>query len=42
MYDREGKIDYVEPTVSATTDTIMMRARIANPLRTQAEVGQPV
>ena len=31
MYGQEGKIDYVEPTVSATTDTILMRARIANP-----------
>ena len=26
-----GKIDYVEPTVSATTDTILLRARIPNP-----------
>ena len=42
MYDRDGKIDYVEPTVSATTDTILMRARIANPARTAAEAGQLV
>src|ERR1700712_1257054 len=28
VYDRNGKIDYVEPTVSATTDTILVRARI--------------
>ncbi len=42
MYDREGKIDYVEPTVSATTDTILMRARIANPARAKSESGQPV
>lgn len=42
LYDREGKIDYVEPTVSASTDTILMRARIANPPRAQAEAGQPV
>jgi membrane fusion protein (multidrug efflux system) len=42
MYDRDGKIDYVEPTVSATTDTILLRARIANPPRGKAEAGQPV
>jgi membrane fusion protein (multidrug efflux system) len=42
VYDRDGKIDYVEPTVSATTDTILLRARIANPPRMKAEAGQPV
>lgn len=42
MYDRDGKIDYVEPTVSATTDTIMLRARIPNPVRIPATEGQPV
>ena len=42
MYDRNGKIDYVEPTVSATTDSILMRARIANPPGARAEAGQPV
>ncbi len=42
MYDQTGKIDYVEPTVSATTDTILLRARIANPPRGQAAAGQPV
>ena len=42
LYDHEGKIDYVEPTVSATTDTILLRARIANPPRIQAAAGQPV
>jgi len=42
LYDRDGKIDYVEPTVSATTDTILLRARIANPVRGQADPGQPV
>ena len=31
MYGQTGKIDYVEPSVSATTDTILLRARIANP-----------
>jgi membrane fusion protein (multidrug efflux system) len=42
LYDQTGKIDYVEPTVSATTDTILLRARIANPPRRPPEPGQPV
>ncbi|MDR3532075.1 MAG: efflux RND transporter periplasmic adaptor subunit [Rhodopila sp.] len=42
IYGQEGKIDYVEPTVSATTDTILLRARMANPARNQADAGQPV
>ncbi|HEY0183834.1 MAG TPA: efflux RND transporter periplasmic adaptor subunit [Rhodopila sp.] len=42
LYNQDGKIDYVEPTVSATTDTILMRARIANPARAQVDAGQPV
>jgi membrane fusion protein, multidrug efflux system len=42
MYGREGKIDYVEPTVAATTDTILLRAQIANPPREEAQAGQPV
>ena len=42
MYGRSGKIDYVEPTVSATTDTILLRAEIGNPPRGQANPGQPV
>jgi membrane fusion protein (multidrug efflux system) len=42
MYGQEGKIDYVEPTVSATTDTVLLRARIANPARRPAGEGQPV
>jgi membrane fusion protein, multidrug efflux system len=42
MYDRDGKIDYVEPTVSATTDTILVRAQIANPPRARADASQPL
>lgn len=42
LYDQEGKIDYVDPTVSANTDTILMRARIANPPRREADAGQPI
>jgi membrane fusion protein, multidrug efflux system len=42
LYNHDGKIDYVEPTVSATTDTILLRARIPNPPLGQANAGQPV
>jgi membrane fusion protein (multidrug efflux system) len=42
LYGPGGKIDYVEPTVSATTDTILVRARIPNPTLVQAVAGQPV
>jgi membrane fusion protein (multidrug efflux system) len=42
MYAHTGKIDYVEPTVSATTDTILVRARIANPPRGQVQAGSMV
>jgi membrane fusion protein (multidrug efflux system) len=42
LYNHDGKIDYVEPTVSATTDTILLRARIPNPPRAQTDAGQPM
>jgi membrane fusion protein (multidrug efflux system) len=42
MYSQAGTIDYVEPTVAVTTDTILMRARIANPALRPPENGQPV
>jgi len=40
-YDQQGRIDYVDTSVSATTDTILLRARIANPARKSAADGQP-
>lgn len=42
MYGQDGKIDYIEPSVSGTTDTIMLRARIPNPPLRPAIQGQPV
>ncbi|SPE21454.1 Efflux pump periplasmic linker BepF [Burkholderiales bacterium] len=42
MYDQTGKIDYVEPSVQATTDTILLRGRIANPPSRPVQPGQPV
>ena len=41
-YDQVGKIDYVEPSVSAGTDTILMRASIANPVRGTPQPGRRV
>ncbi len=42
LYGQTGKIDYVEPSVQATTDTIVLRGRIANPPLKPAEPGKPV
>ena len=33
IYDQDGHIDYVGPSVSATTDTLTIRGKIANPVR---------
>ena len=42
LYQPDGKIDYVEPSVQQNTDTIVLRASIANPPRGPAQPGQPV
>lgn len=42
MYHQTGKIDYIEPSVQATTDTILVRGKIANPPLKPIEAGQPV
>ena len=42
IYGQTGKIDYVEPTVSATTDTILVRARVPNPATRAVQPGQMV
>ncbi len=34
LYDQDGKLDYVSPVVSNSTDTITLRATIPNPVRT--------
>ena len=41
-YDQAGKIDYVDPTVSTGTDTILVRASIANPVRGTPQPGRRV
>ena len=42
LYGETGKIDYVEPSVQATTDTILVRGKIANPSLKPIEAGKPV
>jgi membrane fusion protein, multidrug efflux system len=42
LYGQEGRIDYIDPTVSNTTDTVTVRARIPNPPLHPAQPGQPV
>ena len=39
LYTELGKLDYVDPSVSAATDTLTLRARIANPIRKGAGPG---
>jgi membrane fusion protein (multidrug efflux system) len=41
-FDQAGTIDYVDPSVAAGTDTILLRAVIANPIRGDALPGHPV
>jgi len=41
MYAQSGQLDYAEPSVSANTDTVMLRARIPNPLLPGAKLGDP-
>jgi membrane fusion protein, multidrug efflux system len=42
LYNQTGKIDYIEPTVSGTTDTILLRAQIPNPPLRAPDPGQEV
>ncbi len=41
LFGQAGTIDYIEPTVSSSTDTVIFRARIANPLRPNARANDP-
>jgi membrane fusion protein (multidrug efflux system) len=40
-YDQDGHIDYIDPTVSANTDTLLLRAKIANPVRPGLQSSDP-
>jgi membrane fusion protein (multidrug efflux system) len=41
VYGPEGHIDYIGPSVSANTDTLTLRGKIANPLRAGMAAGAP-
>ncbi len=41
LYGQSGTIDYLDPSVSQTTDTLVMRASIPNPLLPGATKGGP-
>jgi membrane fusion protein, multidrug efflux system len=41
IYEQDGKLDYVSPTVAETTDTLTFRGVIANPVFPGMQAGQP-
>jgi membrane fusion protein, multidrug efflux system len=41
IYGETGHLDYAAPSIATNTDTIMLRARIANPIRPGAKFGEP-
>jgi membrane fusion protein (multidrug efflux system) len=40
-YGQTGTLDYVDPTVTANTDTLTLRARMPNPMRPGSRPGAP-
>ena len=42
MHEEAGKIEYVDPSVSQSTDTILLRAKIPNPAKGMGETGAMV
>lgn len=40
-YGMDGKLDYVDPSIAANTDTLTLRAQIPNPLRQGMKQGDP-
>ena len=41
VYDQQGRIDFTDPSVATSTDTITLRGKIANPVRIAATAGAP-
>ena len=41
VYGPVGTIDYADPSVTPGTDTMVLRARVPNPLRAGAKAGEP-
>ena len=40
-YDQTGKLDFADNTIAQSTDTIILRGRIPNPIRANTQAGQP-
>ncbi len=40
-YGQEGRIEFIDTQVDRNTDTILIRARIPNPLRGEVQAGRP-
>jgi membrane fusion protein (multidrug efflux system) len=41
IYAQDGKMDYIDPTISTSTDTLLARAVLPNPLQTPGQPGEP-
>src|SRR5262249_1455451 len=41
IYEQDGKLDYVSPTVAENTDTITVRGVVPNPVRPGMKAGMP-
>ena len=41
LYEQAGRLDYVDPTVAANTDTLTLRGRVPNPVRPGSKPGEP-
>jgi membrane fusion protein (multidrug efflux system) len=41
IYEQDGKLDYVSPTVAENTDTLALRGEIPNPVFPGMKAGQP-
>jgi membrane fusion protein (multidrug efflux system) len=41
MYGKSGRLDYIDPSVATSTDTLTLRARIPNPLLPGSKIGDP-
>lgn len=40
LYPQKGKLDFVDPTVATSTDTVLVRGEITNPLAKPAKPGE--
>jgi membrane fusion protein (multidrug efflux system) len=39
IYKQAGKLDYIDPTISSTTDTLLARAELPNPIRKESNTN---